>query len=161
MENKNQDTTYENKCAACGTGVMASLKGCTSCKVVKYCNVSCQRAHWSKHKKECKKRAAELKDEAFKEDTDDETSHLPEVQPVRDDDLFEQPPPRNIAKLALYRYHYYSKRAATMPAAGKLSSLRAKQTHLISAELCPTIEHHTRMEQGLYVPFAGTLRSLR
>ena len=30
--------------------------------------MSCQRAHWPKHKRECKKRAAELKDEAlFKE----------------------------------------------------------------------------------------------
>ena len=55
------------KCGACdkeGDG----LKACTACKLVKYCNSSCQRAHWRKHKKECKKRAAELRDEAlFKE----------------------------------------------------------------------------------------------
>ena len=60
-----------SKCAACGKGG-DGLKACTACKLVKYCNATCQRAHWSKHKKECKKRAAELHDEA----------------------LFKQPPPR-------------------------------------------------------------------
>ena len=38
----------------------ASLKACKSCNLVKFCNVNCQRAHWSKHKQACKKRAAEL-----------------------------------------------------------------------------------------------------
>ena len=60
------------KCAACDKGG-GGLKGCTSCKLVKYCSVSCQRAHWPNHKKECKKRAAEIHDEA----------------------LFGQPPPRD------------------------------------------------------------------
>src|SRR5210317_2467041 len=58
-------------CAACGEGGVG-LKTCTACKMVKYCNASCQRVHWPKHKKECKKRAAEIHDEA----------------------LFKQPPPR-------------------------------------------------------------------
>jgi tetratricopeptide (TPR) repeat protein len=36
--------------------------------LVRYCNVNCQKNHWPKHKKECKERAAELRDEAlFKE----------------------------------------------------------------------------------------------
>jgi TPR repeat protein len=36
--------------------------------LVKYCNADCQKKHWPKHKKECKQRAAELRDEAlFKE----------------------------------------------------------------------------------------------
>jgi TPR repeat protein len=30
----------------------------------KYCNAKCQKNHWPKHKKECKQRAAELRDEA-------------------------------------------------------------------------------------------------
>ena len=33
--------------------------------MVKYCNVTCQKAHRSQHKKECKKRAAELQVEAL------------------------------------------------------------------------------------------------
>ena len=59
------------KCADCGQEG-GGLKACNACKLVKYCNASCQRAHWSKHKQECKKRAAEIHDEA----------------------LFKQPPPR-------------------------------------------------------------------
>ena len=54
-------------CAACGKGG-DGLKACTACKLVKYCNASCQRAHWSKHKKACKKRAAEIHDEALFKD---------------------------------------------------------------------------------------------
>jgi hypothetical protein len=56
-------------CAECGKeegGV--SLKMCKSCMSVKYCNAICQRKHWPKHKKDCKRRAAELRDEMlFKE----------------------------------------------------------------------------------------------
>ena len=58
-------------CAACGEGG-DGLKTCNACKLVKYCNATCQKAHRPMHKKECKQRAAELKDEA----------------------LFKQPPPR-------------------------------------------------------------------
>ena len=52
-------------CANCGKGEDNSikLKACTACKLVKYCNRSCQIAHRPQHKKECKKRAAELHDE--------------------------------------------------------------------------------------------------
>ena len=60
-------------CANCGKGEDNSgdLKACTACKLVKYCNRECQIAHRPQHKKECKKRTAELYDEK----------------------LFEQPPP--------------------------------------------------------------------
>jgi len=61
-------------CANCGKGEEESgnLKACTACKLVKYCNRECQIAHRPKHKKECRKRAAELHDE----------------------NLFKQPPPQ-------------------------------------------------------------------
>ena len=57
-------------CANCGKGEECSnsLKSCTACKMVKYCNRDCQIAHRPQHKKACKKRAAELHDEKlFKE----------------------------------------------------------------------------------------------
>ena len=57
-------------CANCGKGEESAedLKSCTACKLVKYCNRGCQIAHRPQHKKECKKRAAELHDEQlFKE----------------------------------------------------------------------------------------------
>lgn len=52
-------------CANCGKGEENSnkLKTCTACLLVKYCSRECQAAHRSHHKKECKKRAAELYDE--------------------------------------------------------------------------------------------------
>ena len=60
-------------CASCGKGEeeIENLKLCTACKMVKYCSRECQIAHRSQHKKECRKRAAELHDE----------------------ELFKQPPP--------------------------------------------------------------------
>jgi TPR repeat protein len=36
--------------------------------LVKYCNATCQHKHWPKHKKICKQRAAELRDEALFKD---------------------------------------------------------------------------------------------
>ena len=55
-------------CAECGKEGGASLKTCKSCMLVRYCNADCQRNHWPKHKKECKERAAELRDEALFKD---------------------------------------------------------------------------------------------
>jgi tetratricopeptide (TPR) repeat protein len=57
-------------CAECGKeeGGGISLKTCMSCKSVKYCNPACQRSHWPTHKKDCKLRAAELRDEALFKD---------------------------------------------------------------------------------------------
>jgi hypothetical protein len=57
-------------CANCGKGEESAgdLKSCTACKMVKYCNRDCQIAHRPQHKKECKKRAAELHDEALFKD---------------------------------------------------------------------------------------------
>jgi len=57
-------------CANCGKGEEESvkLKSCTACKLVKYCSRDCQIAHRPQHKKECRKRAAELHDvELFKQ----------------------------------------------------------------------------------------------
>ena len=52
-------------CANCGKhgSDAVKLKNCTACRLVKYCGVDCQRAHRKQHKKACKQRATELKDE--------------------------------------------------------------------------------------------------
>ena len=52
-------------CASCGTAGSddIKLKKCTACYLVRYCSVKCQRDHRPKHKKACRRRAAELKDE--------------------------------------------------------------------------------------------------
>ena len=55
-------------CAECGEEGGVTLKICGACMLVKYCNASCQHKHWPKHKKDCKLRAAELRDEALFKD---------------------------------------------------------------------------------------------
>ncbi len=52
-------------CANCGKAEVdnVKLKMCTACKLVKYCSVECQRNHRPQHKKACKKRAAEIRDD--------------------------------------------------------------------------------------------------
>lgn len=61
----NHNNEASDVCANCGKGEESSnsLKACTACKMVKYCNRECQIAHRPQHKRECKKRAAELHDE--------------------------------------------------------------------------------------------------
>eukprot|EP00986_Skeletonema_menzelii_P013027 scaffold7381_cov70-Skeletonema_menzelii.AAC.1 len=62
-------------CASCGAADdIVKLKECNGCHLVKYCSDECQRDHKPQHKRECKKRAAELRDEIlFKQP---ESSHL-------------------------------------------------------------------------------------
>ena len=52
-------------CAGCGKAEVDDIKlrTCTACKSVRYCGVKCQREHRPKHKRACKKRADELRDE--------------------------------------------------------------------------------------------------
>ena len=66
----NDSNTTTMACANCGKGEESSgeLKACTACKLVKYCNRECQIAHRPLHKRICKKRAAELRDEALFKD---------------------------------------------------------------------------------------------
>jgi tetratricopeptide (TPR) repeat protein len=56
--------TDEEVCASCGKAAVdnVKLKICTACKLVKYCSVDCQKNHRPQHKRECKKRAAEIRD---------------------------------------------------------------------------------------------------
>eukprot|EP00984_Skeletonema_dohrnii_P018353 scaffold8554_cov91-Skeletonema_dohrnii-CCMP3373.AAC.1 len=63
-------------CASCGVAEAGDvkLKNCTACYLVKYCSIKCQKDHRPKHKRACKKRVAELRDELlFKQP---ESTHL-------------------------------------------------------------------------------------
>ena len=55
----------EEVCASCGKAAVDNLKlkMCTACKLVKYCSVDCQKNHRKLHKKACRKRAAEIRDD--------------------------------------------------------------------------------------------------
>ena len=66
MSTNDSSTTHTN-CAACGKEG-GNHNTCNKCKMVRYCNAACKKKHCSKHKKACKKRVAELHEEAiFKE----------------------------------------------------------------------------------------------
>eukprot|EP00979_Chaetoceros_neogracilis_P007062 scaffold1472_cov245-Chaetoceros_neogracile.AAC.5 len=79
---KNADDS-KHHCAACGDSDDGggSLKACTGCNLVKYCNRTCQVAHRPAHKKACKKRLAELFDKK----------------------LFKQPPPNEDCPICYLR----------------------------------------------------------
>ena len=63
---KNENDVVE-LCANCGKEGM-NLNICNKCKEAKYCNAACKKKHRSKHKKQCERRVAELRDEKlFKE----------------------------------------------------------------------------------------------
>ncbi len=55
----------EPRCASCGITQCdgTKLMKCTACHLARYCSVACQKEHWPKHKRQCKKRAAELREE--------------------------------------------------------------------------------------------------
>ena len=61
-------------CASCGVAeadhTKHKLKRCTACNLVRYCGIKCQREHWQQHKRECKKRAAELRDKVLFKQSD-------------------------------------------------------------------------------------------
>ena len=58
-------TKSTDTCANCGKegSDTVKLKNCNACFLVKYCSVDCQKIHRKQHKKACKERVAELKDE--------------------------------------------------------------------------------------------------
>jgi tetratricopeptide (TPR) repeat protein len=60
MDSKEQDDV----CANCGKAAVddVKLKKC-ACNLVKYCSVACQKNHRQQHKKACKKRMAEIRDD--------------------------------------------------------------------------------------------------
>jgi len=66
VESKRSDSMLS--CAFCGgtAGVdNMKLRACDGCKSVRYCGVKCQTDHRPQHDRECKKRAAELRDKTL------------------------------------------------------------------------------------------------
>ena len=66
-DNNSKETSEEKYCASCGIAELdeVHLKECDGCDLVKYCSVTCQEDHRPEHEAQCKKRAAELRDESL------------------------------------------------------------------------------------------------
>ena len=93
MSGDNEGTSC---CASCGVAETDDIKlvPCDGCDLVKYCSDECRENHKSQHKKECKKRAAELRDELlFKQ---------PESTHLGDCPICMIPLPYDITKTAVY-----------------------------------------------------------
>src|SRR6056300_904288 len=78
MSAVDEEEAADEVCANCGRAEVddVKLKICTACKLVKYCSVECQKNHRPQHKKACKKRAAEIRDDRLFTQPDE--SHLGE-----------------------------------------------------------------------------------
>lgn len=65
MSADSESSSADEVCASCGKapGDEVKLKMCTACKLVRYCSVDCQKKHRPQHKKACKKRLAEMRDD--------------------------------------------------------------------------------------------------
>jgi tetratricopeptide (TPR) repeat protein len=65
MSTVDEEEAADEVCANCGKAEVdeVKLKICTACKLVKYCSVECQKNHRKQHKKACKKREAELRND--------------------------------------------------------------------------------------------------
>jgi len=100
-------------CAACGDSDDGggSLKACTGCNLVEYCNRTCQAAHWSAHKKACKERAAELFDEK----------------------LFKQPPPNEDCPICYLRLPIVLVQCMYQTCCGKILCRGCVHAHSVAA----------------------------
>jgi len=100
-------------CAACGDSDDGggSLKACTGCNLVEYCNKSCQVAHWPAHKKACNERVAELFDEK----------------------LFKQPPPNEDCPICYLRLPNDLDQCLYEPCCGKMLCRGCVHAHSVAA----------------------------
>ena len=71
-------------CANCGKEG-TNLNICNKCKATTYCSASCKKKHRSKHKQDCAKRVAELREEELERER--------RAAELHDIELFKQPPP--------------------------------------------------------------------
>jgi len=83
-------------CVNCGKGGEGDngmqLKSCAACKMVKYCSRECQISHRPQHKRECKKRAAELHNQTQRDIREIGRIMKSTSESNNDESLFKLPP---------------------------------------------------------------------
>ena len=80
----NTDDLLTAICANCDKEVV-NPNTCNKCKTATYCNASCKKKHRHKHKQDCIKRVAELREEVLQ--------RKKRADELHDIELFKQPPP--------------------------------------------------------------------
>ena len=65
---KNMNTADEDMPACANCGKEGANNTCNKCQMVMYCNAACKKKHRTKHKKQCERRVAELRDEQLFKD---------------------------------------------------------------------------------------------
>ena len=123
MSNRNDATVH--CCAECGEEGGATLKVCKSCMHARYCNATCRRNNWSKHKRDCKIHAAELRDKA----------------------LFKDPPPKEDCPICFLPMPAKLISCISLPSA-TLSSVPINNFAIANVELY-------KREMGQYYPCCG------
>lgn len=103
-----------SKCAGCRNGGV-NLKSCSACKLVKYCSVECQKANRSRHKKECRARAAELYDEK----------------------LFAPPPPNKVCPICVLPLPLLDENQFYQSCCGKTLCSGCARTRVMQEQKCP------------------------
>ena len=78
MDDSKEPIKDEVCCANCGKAEVddVKLKKCGGCGLVKYCSIECQKNHWPQHKRECKKKSREIREDTLFTQPDE--SHLGE-----------------------------------------------------------------------------------
>ena len=139
-------------CATCGKGG-DNLKVCTSCEQVSYCNAKCRKAHRSKHKKECRKLAAERHNEetaiSSNIDVDAIIEKFSKIE-ISDDELFADPPPKEDCEICFL----------PMPCDTRAGGFSAVYQTCCGKRLCYgcVIAANNEMEKGTMKPYCPFCR---
>ena len=98
-------------CAACGKE-SETLKTCSGCNAVKYCNADCQKGHRKQHQADCKKRAAEFEVALFEIGK--------RAAELFDEILFKKPPPREDCPICMLQLPWDAEETAYEVCCGKI-----------------------------------------
>ena len=116
-------------CSNCGE--TDDLKGCNSCRCIRYCSAKCQKKHWKAHKKECKRIEAVLKEG----EPHDGTNYLDLSEQVNDESghwsgMFNEPPKNPDCDICMVCLPLEAVMSTYMPCCGKTICSACEFDHL-------------------------------
>lgn len=148
---KATDKGIEKFCSYCGKAGIAgdTLKKCSGCRCVFYCNVSCQMTHRKEHKYECREIKCLLEtgeylktEERFSERIDDGNT---------DCSLFAQPPPTGECPICMYELPRNPWLKIFLPCCGKSICFGCKEADKSDNPSCPFCRTPAPRSNAAYV----------